>query len=172
VASEVHQSRLVGGELNSAIANAVVRIHREQVGRGAARVQATARPEAVVVLLQDVLTKAEQSLVAVGEQDAVVELRRRCYAVMEFELVAEVERLTGSAVTACLNDAHVEPDVSVLVFVLAGSTAGSVLGDESDAVRAQSAHAQHRAADLKRSASAIAARAVDAVEESRRLRPP
>jgi uncharacterized protein YbcI len=109
---------LTGGQMNAAIAQAIVRIHRDYVGRGPTKAQAFFRGNVVVVVLQDVMTRAEQSLVADGQNDAVLKVRHRFQSAMRSELSDAVERLTGCKVDAFMNDNHIDPDVAVEVFVL------------------------------------------------------
>ena len=109
---------LTGGQLNAAIARAVVRIHRDYVGRGPTKAQAFFRGNVVVVIMQDVMTRAEQSLVADRQGDAVLEMRHRFQTAMRDELCAAVERLTACRVDAFMNDNHIDPDVAAEVFVL------------------------------------------------------
>jgi uncharacterized protein YbcI len=109
---------LTGGQLNAALARAIVRIHRDYVGRGPTRAQAFFRGNVVVVIMHDVMTRAERSLVADGQNDAVLELRHRFQQAMRGELYGAVERLTGCKVEAFMCDHHVEPDVAAEVFVL------------------------------------------------------
>jgi uncharacterized protein YbcI len=117
-------SNPLGGELNAAIARAVVGIHRHHVGRGPTKAQVFFRHNVVVTILGDVLTRAEQTLVANGEHDTVLELREQLHEAMRPELVAAVERLSGRAVIAFMSDAHLDPDMAVEVFVMDRAVAG------------------------------------------------
>jgi uncharacterized protein YbcI len=114
-----------GGELNSAIANAVVRMIRDYVGRGPTKAQAFFHNNVVVVILHDTQTRAERSLVAAGQPDAVLGMRRRMHTTMRAELTALVEELTRCGVLACMGAADVEPDIASIVFVLDGPVPGS-----------------------------------------------
>jgi uncharacterized protein YbcI len=107
-----------GGRLNAAIARAVVQIHHDTVGRGPTKAQAFYRHDVVVVVLRDVLTRAEHSLAEGGREKTVMELRREFHESMRPALVAAVERLTGCKVVSFLSDNDVDPDVAVEVFVL------------------------------------------------------
>jgi uncharacterized protein YbcI len=109
---------LTGGQLNAALARAVVRVHRDYVGRGPTKAQAFFRGNVVVVIMEDVMTKAEQSLVASGQDDAVLEMRCRFQKAMGPELREIVERLTGCKVDAFMSDNHIDPDAAVEIFVL------------------------------------------------------
>jgi uncharacterized protein YbcI len=109
---------LAGGELNSAIAHAVVRVHRDHAGRGPARAQTFFRHNVVVVIVEDAATKAEQSMIADGNVRTALDMRRELQDAMRADLVDLVERLTGSGVVAFMSDNHFEPDLGVELFVL------------------------------------------------------
>jgi uncharacterized protein YbcI len=110
--------RLIGGELNCAIANAVVSVHSRRLGRGPTGAQAFYRSNVVVVMMSDNLTQAERSLAEVGDGDTVRRVREDCRDAMRGELVGAVEDLTGRHVLAFLSDQSVTPDVATEVFVL------------------------------------------------------
>ena len=109
---------LAGGELNHAIANAVVRGHRRYVGRGPVRAQAFHRHNIIVVVMYDALTQAEQSLVADGREEAVLDVRYQLQQLMQAPLVRAVEELTGCEVEASMSTTHIKPDLTAQLFVL------------------------------------------------------
>lgn len=110
--------QLIGGRLNAELAKAVVGVHNQYVGRGPSKGQAFYRNNVVVVILQEILTKAERSLIQCGKTDMVMTMRRQFQATMERDLIAEVQRLTGCTVVAFLSDTHVDPDMAAELFVL------------------------------------------------------
>src|SRR5215216_7816682 len=83
------------GRLAAAISTAVVHVFTEHTGRGPTRARTTIDGETVVVILQDAMTKAEQSLVDAGRHAEVLQLRRTFQETMRDDLVAVVERLTA-----------------------------------------------------------------------------
>jgi uncharacterized protein YbcI len=109
---------LTGGQLSAAIARTVVRQHRAHFGRGPTKAQAFFRGAVVVVVLEDGLTHAEQSLVSAGKQATVLQGRADLQELMRDDLVAAVERLTGQGVRAFMSTNHIEPDLAAEVFVL------------------------------------------------------
>lgn len=113
------QERSSGGQLLTAISNAVVQIVREYTGRGPTRARTSIRDDVVLVLMQETLLKAEHSLINDSKGALVVEMRRSFQQTMREELSAAVERLTGRKVIAFMSDSHLEPDYSVELFVLA-----------------------------------------------------
>jgi uncharacterized protein YbcI len=114
------QPRSTGGQLNAAISNAVLHVHSRYVGRGPSGAQVFFRHNVVVVVLHDVMTRAERSLVSSGQAQAAMDLRRQCHQTMRDDLVAAVEGLTGRGVVAFMSDSHLEPDVASQLFILDG----------------------------------------------------
>jgi uncharacterized protein YbcI len=107
-----------GGELNASVARAVVRIYRTVCGRGPTKARAMYRGEVLVVVLEDVLTPAERSLVASGRAEAALELRRKLQTVMRSMLASAVSELTGARVVAMVGATQCDPDVASEVFLL------------------------------------------------------
>ena len=95
-----------------------MRINRDYAGRGPTKAQAFFRHNVVVVLLQDVMTRLERTLVARGHPDAVRQEREQLQEVMRADLIGAIERLTGCTVTAHMTDTASEENMAVQVFVL------------------------------------------------------
>ena len=110
--------RLDEGELTSRISTAVVKALARTTGRGPTKAKTTLGTNGVFVVLEDTLTKGEQTLAAAGEGEAVLELRRRWQSVMEAEVSREIEVLTGRKVIGFMSDNHIDPDIAVEVFIL------------------------------------------------------
>jgi uncharacterized protein YbcI len=110
------------GQLAAAISNTVVRALARTTGRGPTKARTTFGDNGVFVVLQDSLTRGEQTLTDAGQGDAVLELRRRWQGVMENDLSREIEELTGRKVVGFMSDNHIDPDLAVEVFVLAPRT--------------------------------------------------
>jgi uncharacterized protein YbcI len=85
------------------------------------------RENAVFVVLQDTLTRGERTLVEAGENDAVLDLRRRWQKVMRSSCSRKIEDLTGRKVVGFMSDNHIDPDIAVEVFIL-GALAGDSTG--------------------------------------------
>lgn len=107
-----------GGKLSLAISNAVVGELAATTGRGPTRARATIAPDAIFVVLQDTLTRGERTLVAAGEEEAVLDLRRRWQNAMRVSCSQKIEELTGRRVIGFMSDNHIEPDFAVEVFIL------------------------------------------------------
>jgi uncharacterized protein YbcI len=102
------------------ISNEMVRLYKEQFGRGPTQARALWTGEdAITVLLEDTLTPAERSLVRMGEHQRLRETRVYFqYASVE-EFCEPVERLTGRTVRSFLSGIDTLVDgLSVELFVL------------------------------------------------------
>ena len=106
------------GRVAAAISTAVVHVFSDHTGRGPTRARTTIDGETVVVILQDAMTKAEQSLVDAGRHAEVLQLRRTFQETMRHDLIAVVERLTARSVQAFMSANHVAPDAAAEVFLL------------------------------------------------------
>jgi uncharacterized protein YbcI len=111
------------GRIAAAISTAVVHVFAEHTGRGPTRARTTIDGETVVVILQDGMTKAEQSLIDAGRHAEVLELRRTFQETMRDDLVAAVERLTARSVQAFMSANHIAPDAAAEVFLLDSKSA-------------------------------------------------
>jgi uncharacterized protein YbcI len=109
--------RAPAGEFNAAVARSVVRIYREFVGRGPTRAHAFFRDDVVVVVMEDVMTRAELSLRRY-RPDRVKLLREALHQAMRTDLTAAVERLSGGRVRALMSATDVEHDMASELFVL------------------------------------------------------
>ena len=127
-AAPATRQRPLGADLNAAITRAVVRHHRVETGRGPSRARAFYRDDVIVVLLEDLMSKAERRLVARGKDDAVTQLRQALQDSLREDMVAVIERLTGIRVRAFMSGNHLDPDVAVEVFVLEAPVRGDGLG--------------------------------------------
>ena len=75
MADRTDQDQPTGATLHAAISQAVVGLLREYTGRGPVKSRTTIRDNVVLVMLEQTLTKGEQSLVKQGRTDKVIEIR-------------------------------------------------------------------------------------------------
>jgi uncharacterized protein YbcI len=120
MADRTEQQHLSGGSLHLAISNAIVRLLREYTGRGPTKSRTTIRDNVILVMLEQTLTKGEESLVRKGRVDKVIEIRHEFQEAMREECMAKVAELTGRTITAMLSANHVNPDIGAEIFVLDG----------------------------------------------------
>jgi uncharacterized protein YbcI len=107
------------GPAGLAIANHVGRLLSEYTGREPTKARTSFGDDLVTVVVRDLFTKGERSLVRDGRADPVLDLRRAYQATMGDELSEGVEEITGRRVIAFLSANHIDPDVAIESFVLA-----------------------------------------------------
>jgi uncharacterized protein YbcI len=105
-------------ELGLAISNAIVKLHREYYGRGAAFARTVMDRDYVVVFLHDIYTTVERTLIDNGNFDTVHATRSTFQQVMRESFSEAVERITGRKVVAFMSETHQSPDLSAEIFVL------------------------------------------------------
>jgi uncharacterized protein YbcI len=108
------------GGLQVSLSNAIVGFLREYTGRGPTRARTTIRENVVLVMLEQTLTKGEQSLVAKGRGEQVLALRREYQEAMREESSVVVAGLTGRNVIAMMSANHIAPDLGAEIYVLDG----------------------------------------------------
>jgi uncharacterized protein YbcI len=114
------------GSLHVSLSNAIVGFLREYTGRGPTRARTTIRDNVVLVMLEQTLTKGEQSLVAKGRGEQVLALRREYQEAMREESSAVVAGLTGRNVIAMMSANHIAPDLGAEIYVLDGPPQATV----------------------------------------------
>ena len=72
-----------------------VRALARTTGRGPTKAKTTLGPNGVFVVLQDTLTRGEQTLADAGQHEAVLDLRHRWQMIMKKDVSREIEELTG-----------------------------------------------------------------------------
>jgi uncharacterized protein YbcI len=116
--SAEHELPADRGSARSAIANAIVRLHAEHYGRGPTRARAHVAEDFVLVILEDVFTTAERTLLAAGRGDQVQGTRAAFAEAMRDRFVAAVEAACGRRVRAFMSQTNLDPEMAVELFVL------------------------------------------------------
>ncbi len=106
------------------ISNGAVQLVREYTGRGPTKARTTITADLVTIIFGDSLTKAEHTLMAEGERDLVLDIRRRFQDAMREDFIALVENLTDRSVIAFMSDHHLDPDLAAETFVLKPQASG------------------------------------------------
>ncbi len=103
----------------SAISNEMVRIYKDQFGRGPTKTRTQwAGPDILVVTLEKTLTPAEHSLCRLGEHARLRDLRL-LFQYAELERFCEpIERLTGRKVRGFISGIDTVSDIASEMFVL------------------------------------------------------
>ncbi len=115
---------LAGGRLLAEITNRIVAFMREHYGRGPIKAKTYVLDDLVVCVLSDGFTAIERTMMEGGEPDRVLEMRRDFQRMMQRRYTEMVEELTGRKVLAFLSQAHVDPDLTVEIFLMDGPLAG------------------------------------------------
>jgi len=101
------------------VANTMVRLYKEQFGRGPTRAKAAyADDDTLVCTLEDSLMPAERNLLAMGEQKSLEDTRQLFQRASRLEFIAAVEEITGRRVRAFVSGMDSENDVCSKVFYL------------------------------------------------------
>jgi uncharacterized protein YbcI len=101
------------------ISNEIVRVYKEQFGRGPTRARAAwAGDNVLTVVLEDTFTPAERTLQRLGQQERLREMRTFLQYTAADEFCAPVERLTGRTFRAFVSGIDTEADgLSVETFI-------------------------------------------------------
>ncbi len=103
----------------SLISNEMVRIYKEQFGRGPTKTRTNwAGSDVLVVTLEDTFTPAERSLRRLGKHQELRDLRMLFQYAEVDVFCAPVERLTGRRVRAFVSGIDTEADLATELFVL------------------------------------------------------
>jgi uncharacterized protein YbcI len=91
---------------------------REHYGRGPIKAKTYLLDNLIVCVLSDGFTAIERTMMEGGEPERVLELRRDFQRMMKDRYTTMIEELTGRKVLAFLSQAHVEPDLTIEMFLL------------------------------------------------------
>jgi uncharacterized protein YbcI len=109
----------VTGSQGQAIGNLITRLLSDYTGRGPTKARTHFNENLITIVVQDLLTKGERSLIRDGRQELVLETRRAYQQTMGEDLTAGIEEITGRQVIAFLSANHLDPDLAIETFVLA-----------------------------------------------------
>ena len=99
------------------LATGVVAWYQQRFGRGPTRAKAYVNDDYVLVVLGEVQSKAERTLVEQGDATSVVNLRRAIKEAHKDALCQLVSELTGRSVDIMLSDHNPHQDTSAMVFL-------------------------------------------------------
>ncbi len=110
---EAHQHLLME------VSNAIVRLYKEQFGRGPTKARsAFAGPDALVCTLEETFTPVERNLAAMGEHERLRDTRIYFQYTFESEFRETIERITGRKVRAFVSGIDVRHDIAAELFYL------------------------------------------------------
>jgi uncharacterized protein YbcI len=119
-----HAAPLGGGKLLSEITNRLVSFMREHYGRGPIKAKTYVLDNLIVCVLSDGITAIERTMMEGGEPERVLDMRRDFQRMMRVRYTNMIEDLTGRKVLAFLSQAHVEPDLTIEIFLMDGPLTG------------------------------------------------
>lgn len=105
----------------AAISTLTVRLFGQYTGRGPSKARTFIADDMVIVVLQDMLTTGELTLVDNDRAEVVLATRRIFQEVMSAELTAGIEQILQRSVVAFLGANHIDPDIAIGAFLLAPS---------------------------------------------------
>jgi uncharacterized protein YbcI len=105
--------------LKAAISREIVRLYKEQFGRGPTRSRTEfAGPDIVIVTLEDSFTPAERRLAEMGQVDRLRDMRTYFQHATEGEFCEAVESLLGRKVRGFTSGVDIARDISSETFYL------------------------------------------------------
>ena len=111
--------------LLAAISNRIVQSQREHYGRGPMKAKTYALDDLIVVVMRGSgFTPLEKTIMESGQPERVVSMRHDFQRMMTKRFTDTIEELTGRKVLAFLSQAHVEPDLTIEMFLMDGPLAG------------------------------------------------
>jgi len=108
-----------GGSALQAVSNAMVRLHKDQFGRGPTRARAEfAGPDALICVLEEALLPAELKMVEIGDEERVRESRVAYQVATAADFIAAVEQIVYRKVRAFASGIDPENNVVFENFLL------------------------------------------------------
>ncbi|HEV2059046.1 MAG TPA: Na-translocating system protein MpsC family protein [Solirubrobacteraceae bacterium] len=108
-----------GESVLSAISSEMVRLYKEQFGRGPTKTRTLwAGPDMLVVTLEQTFTPAERSLQRMGEHQRLRDLRLLFQYASVTAFCEPVERLIGRKVRAFVSGIDTQADLATEIYVL------------------------------------------------------
>jgi uncharacterized protein YbcI len=114
----------VGGRLLAEVTNRIVSLMREHYGRGPIKAKTYVLDNLIVCVLSDGFTAIERTMMEGGEPDRVLEMRRDFQRMMKVRYTEMIEELTGRKMLAFLSQAHIDPDLTIEMFLMDGPVPG------------------------------------------------
>ena len=107
------------GQLEAEISDAMVKLQREQTGRGPNQARTYIVEDMVIVRLQEVLTPAERQLTGNPHgQSLIKQFHQQMHEIARQNLERIVEAATGCRVTSIHNDVSTKTGEQVAIYVL------------------------------------------------------
>ena len=125
------------GETLAEISNALVGLHKRYYGKGPVKAKTFLVDNTVLCLLEGGFTIVERTLIDIGRDSVVRDLRHNFQLAMQHQYTEVVESRLHRKVVAYLSQVHTDPDIAVELFMLEPGEPGVAaevtleLGDET-----------------------------------------
>jgi uncharacterized protein YbcI len=107
------------GQIEAEISDAMVRLQREQTGRGPNQARAYIVEDMIIVRLQEVLTPAERQLTGNPHgQSLIKQFHQQMHEIARRSLEQIIESATGCRVLSIHNDVSTKTGEQVAIYVL------------------------------------------------------
>jgi uncharacterized protein YbcI len=106
------------GEALAEISNALVGLHKRFYGKGPVRAKTFLVDNTVLCLLEGGFTIVERTLIEIGRDEVVRDLRHNFQLAMQEQFTQVVEDRLDRRVVAYLSQVHTDPDVAIELFML------------------------------------------------------
>jgi uncharacterized protein YbcI len=100
------------------ISRRLVSLHKEFYGKGPVKAKSFLVNDTVICMLEGGFTIVERTLIDVGHESAVHDIRTSFQAVMREQFTTVVEEALGRSVRAYMSQVHTDPDLAVELFML------------------------------------------------------
>lgn len=124
--------------MRTAISNEIVSVYAKYAGRGPNRTRTHLGPGYALVVLEDLFTVAERTLIRAGRESTVRESRILFQDATSHEFIGAVERVTGRKVKAFLSQRIPEPEIAVEIFLFDDEDRSDGAGSPEQAERGPS----------------------------------
>lgn len=106
------------GEALAEISNALVGLHKRYYGKGPVRAKTFLVDNTVLCLLEGGFTIVERTLIDIGRDEVIRDLRHNFQLAMQEQFTEVVESRLDRRVVAYLSQVHTDPDIAVELFML------------------------------------------------------
>jgi uncharacterized protein YbcI len=118
-AEDTETTRKTHGDVLTAISDGLVGLLKEFYGHGPTRAKSYYQDDLVVCLLRGGFSRVEQTLLAGGRGQAVIQQRMEFQEVMRERFAGVIEEATGRRVIGFMSGNQQHPDLMCEVFILA-----------------------------------------------------
>lgn len=106
------------GEALADISTALVGLHKRFYGKGPVRAKTFLVDHTVLCLLEGGFTIVERTLIDIGRDEVVRDLRHNFQLAMQEQFTEVIETRLNRRVVAYLSQVHTDPDIAVELFML------------------------------------------------------